>query len=130
VDVPDELFYSEDHQWVRIEGELLRVGITAYAQDALGEVTMVQLVEPGEVVATGDELGEVEAFKAMTDLYMPIAGTMVEHNTTLATEPTSINTDPYGAGWVCVVRPTDGVDHAQTALLDASAYRSLIDVAA
>lgn len=130
MDVPDELFYSEDHQWVRIEGELLRVGVTAYAQDALGEITMVQLVDTGVAVGAGDELGEVEAFKAMTDLYMPVAGTVVEHNDTLQAQPTSINTDPYGSGWVCVVRPDGGVESAATSLLDAPAYRSLIDVAA
>lgn len=130
MDIPDELFYSEDHQWVRIEGELLRVGITAYAQDALGEVTMVQLVEPGVTVGAGDELGEVEAFKAMTDLYMPVAATVVEHNAALAGEPTSINTDPYGAGWVCVVRPHVAVAEATKPLLDADGYRSLIGAAA
>lgn len=130
MDVPDQLFYSEDHQWVRVEGELLRVGITAYAQDALGEVTMVQLLEPGAAVGAGDEMGEVEAFKAMTDLYMPVAATVVEHNQALAVEPTAINTDPYGAGWVCTVRPVAPVTEAMTALLDAAAYRTLIGVAA
>lgn len=130
MDVPNELFYSEDHQWVRVEGELLRVGITAYAQDALGEVTMVQVVETGAAVGAGDELGEVEAFKAMTDLYMPVAGVVVEHNDGLHDEPTSINTDPYGSGWVCVVRPDSTADTAIATLLDAPAYRSLIGLAA
>lgn len=130
MDVPDELFYSEDHQWVRIDGEHLRVGITAYAQEALGEVTMVQLVATGDVVQAGDELGEVEAFKAMTDLYMPVSGVVVEHNAELLGEPTAINTDPYGSGWVCVVRPDEPAASAVTQLMSAGAYRSLIGMAA
>ena len=122
--VPDELHYSEDHQWVRVEGDLLRVGITHYAQEALGEVTMVQLVEAGRALAAGGEMGEVEAFKAMTDLYMPVAATIIEHNEALSSAPDRVNTDPYGEGWLCIVRPEMVAD--VEALLDAGRYRSLI----
>ena len=122
--VPEELHYSEDHQWVRVEGDVLRVGITHYAQEALGEVTMVALVDTGRAVAAGDEMGEVEAFKAMTDLYMPVDATVVEHNDSLNSSPSQVNTDPYGEGWLCLVRPAALLD--VDALLDAVSYRSLI----
>ena len=122
--VPDDLRYSEDHQWVRNEGDLWRVGITEFAQDALGEVTMVQVADASTSVAAGDEMGEIEAFKAMTDLYMPVDATVVEHNGTLATAPTVVNADPYGEGWLCTVRPAAAADFEN--LLDAAAYRELI----
>jgi len=122
--VPDDLRYSEDHQWVRSEGDVLRVGITDFAQEALGEVTMVRVAEPESTIGTGDELGEIEAFKAMTDVYMPVDAVVVEHNAELAATPTAVNADPYGDGWICTIRPSDPA--ALDALLDADAYRTLI----
>lgn len=127
--VPDDLRYSEDHQWVRVEGDVWRVGITEFAQEALGEVTMVRIQEsasstPGTPIAAGEEMGEIEAFKAMTDLYMPIEAVVVQANDALRDAPTVINTDPYGDGWLCTVKPTATAD-ADT-LLDAQAYRELI----
>ena len=122
--MPDELRYSEDHQWVRLEGDLLRVGLTDYAQEALGEVTMVQLVETGKAVPAGDEMGEVEAFKAMTDLYMPVTATIVEYNDSLHSDPELVNNDPYGQGWLCIVKPEMVAD--VEALLDAQRYLALI----
>lgn len=122
--VPDDLRYSEDHQWVRVEGDLLRVGITEFAQEALGEVTMVQVADVQTSVGAGDEMGEIEAFKAMTDLYMPVDAVVVESNPALQATPTAINNDPYGNGWLCTVRPTSAAD--VDALLDAQAYRELI----
>lgn len=124
--VPDDRWYSEDHQWLQVDGDLYRVGLTDYAQDALGEVTMVQLAESGVRVAAGAELGEVEAFKAMTDLYMPVTATVVELNTALAAEPTILNTDPYGQGWLCRVKVEQRGD--VDGLLDGAAYRALIGV--
>jgi len=122
--VPEDLRYSEDHQWIRLDGDVWRVGITAFAQDALGEVTMVQLAEPDASIRAGDEMGEIEAFKAMTDLYMPVDGVVIEHNPSLVDAPTAVNEDPYGDGWLCTVRPTSVEDVAK--LLDADAYRDLI----
>lgn len=122
--VPDELRYSEDHQWVRIEGENLRIGITDYAQDALGEVTLVRLADLGLAIDAGTEMGEVEAFKAMTDLYMPVAGSVVEYNEALDDSPGRVNTDPYGDGWLCLVQPRHRPD--VDALLDAAGYLALI----
>ena len=125
--VPDDRWYSEDHQWLQADGDLYRVGLTDYAQDALGEVTLVQLVDTGVRVSAGAELGEVEAFKAMTDLYMPVNATVVELNTALAENPTIVNEDPYGLGWLCrvEVERADDVD----ALLDGASYRALIGAA-
>ena len=136
--VPDDLRYSQDHQWVRVEGDIWRVGITEFAQEALGEVTMVRIghpdADPGvDVVSTdaarvtvpaGAEMGEIEAFKAMTDLYMPVDAVVVETNPALAQAPTVVNTDPYGEGWLCTVQPSSVEDF--DALLDAAAYRELI----
>jgi glycine cleavage system H protein len=122
--VPNDLRYSRDHQWVRVEGDLLRVGITEFAQEALGEVTMVQLADVQTAVAAGDEMGEIEAFKAMTDLYMPVDAVVVEPNAALAVTPTAVNSDPYGQGWLCTVRPSSAAD--VNSLLDAQAYLELI----
>jgi len=122
--VPNDLRYSRDHQWVRVEGDLLRVGITEFAQEALGEVTMVQLADVQTTVAAGDEMGEIEAFKAMTDLYMPVDAVVVEPNAALAVTPTAVNSDPYGQGWLCTVRPSSAAD--VNSLLHAQAYLELI----
>lgn len=122
--VPEDLRYSEDHHWLRVEHDICRIGITEFAQEALGEVTMVRLSDHATTIGAGQELGEIEAFKAMTDLYMPLEATVVETNPSLATTPTVVNTDPYGAGWLCTVRPSRPDDVAT--LLDAQAYRELI----
>ena len=122
--IPEDLRYSEDHQWVRVEGDLWRVGITEFAQEALGEVTVVKVADLSTIVTAGAEMGEIEAFKAMTDLYMPVDATVVEHNRALVDEPTAVNSDPYGEGWLCTVRPAAPTDLGQ--LLDAQAYRELI----
>lgn len=124
--VPDDLRYSQDHQWVRAEGDLWRVGITAFAQEALGEVTMVSVTNGGEPIKAGEEMGEIEAFKAMTDLYMPVNAVVVQQNPALLDSPTSVNNDPYGDGWLCTIRPLSADDLAS--LLDAPAYRELIGV--
>ena len=125
--VPDDRWYSEDHQWLQADGDLYRVGLTDYAQDALGEVTLVQLAESGVRIAAGAELGEVEAFKAMTDLYMPVTATVVELNAALADNPTIVNEDPYGSGWLCRVEVESAAD--VDGLLDGASYRALIGAA-
>ena len=122
--IPEDLRYSKDHQWVRVEGEVWRVGITEFAQEALGEVTMVQVASSDTAIQAGHEMGEIEAFKAMTDLYMPVDAVVVDHNPALADMPTAVNNDPYGDGWLCTVRPAALTDLEN--LLDASAYRELI----
>lgn len=124
MNVPDDLRYTADHEWVRIEGNRLRVGITDYAQDALGDVVFVQLPEPGSSVTSGATFSEVESTKSVSDVYAPVTGTVVEVNNELSDAPQRLNDDPYGEGWICVIEVEDS--GALSALLDAEAYRALI----
>ena len=124
MNVPDELRYTSDHEWARLEDGRVRIGITDYAQDSLGDVVFVQLPEPGSTVEAGAGFGEVESTKSVSDIYAPVAGTVVEVNGELADAPQKLNEDPYGEGWICVVEPTDAA--ALGSLLDAEAYRALI----
>ena len=105
MNVPDDLRYTSDHEWVRLEDGRVRIGITDYAQDALGDVVFVQLPEPGATVGSGDSCGEVESTKSVSDVYAPIAGTVVEVNAELGDSPQRLNEDPYGDGWLCVIEP-------------------------
>ncbi|MEO9223786.1 MAG: glycine cleavage system protein GcvH [Acidimicrobiales bacterium] len=123
--IPDELRYSSDHEWARVEGNRVRIGITDYAQDALGDVVFVQVPDVGVTVAASDGIGEVESTKSVSELYAPIAGTVIEVNTELADAPERLNEDPYGEGWVCLIDPVDVTDVDQ--LLDAEGYRNLIE---
>ncbi len=123
--VPEDLRYTSDHEWVRLDDAgLVRIGITDYAQEALGDVVFVQLPEPGSRVESGSAFSEVESTKSVSDVYAPIAGTVVEVNTELADSPQRLNEDPYGEGWICVIEPSDA--GAIDGLLDASAYTALI----
>jgi glycine cleavage system H protein len=124
MNVPDDLRYSSDHEWVRAEGTALRVGITDYAQDALGDVVYVEIPEVGAVVEAGAKVSEVESTKSVSDIYAPVAGTVVEVNDELSTAPERLNDDPYGDGWICAIEPSDPA--AAEGLLDAAAYRDLI----
>ena len=124
MNVPEGLRYSSDHEWARLEDGRLRVGITDYAQDALGDIVFVQLPEPGAMVEAGASFSEVESTKSVSDVYAPVAGEVVEVNTALADQPERVNEDPYGQGWLCVIAPSDPA--AFGTLLDAEAYRQLI----
>jgi glycine cleavage system H protein len=125
MNVPDDLRYSTDHEWVRVEDGKVRVGITDYAQDTLGDVVFVQVPEVGARVEAGASFGEVESTKSVSDVYAPVGGTVVEVNADLVDAPNRLNEDPYGEGWICVIEPDDpGV---LDALLDAEAYRSLVE---
>ncbi len=125
MNVPDDLRFSSDHEWVRPEGDKIRIGITDYAQDALGDVVFVQTPEVGAAVGAGDSFGEVESTKSVSEIYAPVAGTVVEVNGDLEASPELVNSDPYGAGWIAVLTPEDPA--AVEALLDAAAYRELTD---
>jgi glycine cleavage system H protein len=125
MNVPDDLRYSSDHEWVRVEDGRIRIGITDYAQDALGDVVFVQLPAPGTKVAMGESFSEVESTKSVSDIYAPVTGTVVEVNADLADSPQRLNDDPYGDGWICVIEPDDPAQLEE--LLAADAYRSLID---
>jgi glycine cleavage system H protein len=123
--VPDDLRYSSDHEWVRLEDGLVRIGITDYAQDALGDVVYVQVPTVGAVVKAGESFSEVESTKSVSDIYAPISGTVVQVNEDLAEAPQRINDDPYGDGWICVIRPAEPTE--VDGLLDAAAYQALLD---
>jgi len=127
VEHPDGLRYSAEHEWVAIDGDRARVGITDFAQDALGDVVYVQLPAVGAAVAAGASCAEVESTKSVSDIYSPLSGTVVEVNTTLADTPEQLNQDPYGAGWIFVVRVSDPSE--LQSLMDAPAYRAMIDAA-
>ena len=125
MNVPDDLRYSPDHEWARFEDGKVRIGITDYAQDTLGDVVFVQVPEVGTAVAAGATMGEVESTKSVSDVYAPIGGTVVEVNADLVDAPNRLNEDPYGEGWICVIEPDDAGQLDQ--LLDADGYRALVD---
>jgi glycine cleavage system H protein len=125
MNVPDDLRYTSDHEWARSESGAIRIGITDYAQDALGDIVFVQLPEPGAHVNAGDSFAEVESTKSVSDIYAPVSGTVTEINPELADAPQRLNEDPYGEGWLCVIQPDDGSD--AESLLDAEGYRKLIE---
>jgi glycine cleavage system H protein len=119
VNVPEDLLYTADHEWVRIEDGRARVGITDFAQDALGDVVYVGLPTVGAEVTIGGVCGEVESTKSVSEIYAPIAGTVVEVNSAVADNPENVNADPYGDGWMFVIE-TSGADTAH--LLSPAAY--------
>ncbi len=123
--VPDELRYTADHEWAATHGGRVRVGITDYAQDALGDVVFVQLPETGTEVEAGGVLGEVESTKSVSEIYAPLAGIVVAVNAALGDAPEQLNNDPYGDGWICELDPADPA--AVDTLLDAAAYRALTE---
>jgi glycine cleavage system H protein len=123
MNIPDDLRYSAEHEWVRTEGGRVRVGITDYAQDALGDIVYVELPAVGTELAVGAKLGEVESTKSVSEIYSPVAGTVAVVNDALPDAPERINTDPYGEGWICELDLAD--PGALEALLDAAAYSDL-----
>jgi glycine cleavage system H protein len=118
---PDDLRYTTEHEWVKTVGDRMRVGITAYAQDALGDIVYVSLPEAGSTISAGSSVGEVESTKSVSDLYAPISGTVVERNEALEATPELVNSDPYGQGWMFEVEPSD--PDAAERLLSADQYR-------
>jgi glycine cleavage system H protein len=121
---PDNLRYSSDHEWIRFEeNNRVRIGITDFAQDALGDVVYVELPEVGTAVAVGQSISEVESTKSVSDIYAPVDGVVVEVNTELGDEPERLNSDPYGDGWICVIELS--ADAQTSDLLDADAYVGL-----
>jgi glycine cleavage system H protein len=123
--VPTELRYTSEHEWVRPGDGTLRIGITDYAQDALGDIVYVTLPEPGTKVQAGRPLGEVESTKSVSEIYAPVSGTVTARNEALTDNPELINTDPYGEGWLVEIEPSGDVDLED--LLDAPAYEELIE---
>ena len=123
--IPDNLRYSSDHEWALAEGDQVRIGITDYAQDALGDVVYVEVPEVGSRVEQGEAFGEVESTKSVSELFAPVTGVVSEVNDELVGSPQRLNEDPYGDGWICVVACDDlaELDH----LLDADGYRALVE---
>lgn len=108
--VPEGLYYSKDHEWLRVEGDTGTVGITDHAQSSLGDVVYVELPKPGETFSAHDVFGSVESVKAVSELYFPVGGEIVETNQSLNDEPEKVNTDPYGDGWMVRIRISNAGD--------------------
>ncbi len=123
--VPENLRYSTDHEWVSLDGDVARIGVTDYAQDALGDVVFVELPAVGAAVTAGGSFGEVESTKSVSELYAPMSGEVVEVNADLADNPERLNEDPYGEGWICAIKVSDAAQ--VDGLLDAEGYQALID---
>jgi glycine cleavage system H protein len=122
--VPEHLRYSGDHEWIAIDGTRARVGITDYAQDALGDVVFVQVPQVGAMVALGDTMSEVESTKSVSDIYAPVSGEIVEVNAAQPNQLDTLGADPYGAGWIVRIKPDDPTELA--GLLDQAAYDALV----
>jgi len=125
VDIPDQLHYTADHEWVHIDGDVVTVGITAFAQSELGDVVYVDLPKAGSACVKDQPFGEVESTKSVSDLFAPVSGEVTEVNPDLDADPGTVNTDPYGAGWMIKIRVADATQ--LDALLDAEQYRQLVD---
>ena len=125
MEFPEDLRYTRDHEWVREEGGRIRVGITDYAQDALGDIVYVDLPVVGAVVKADQPMGEVESTKSVSDVVCPVSGTIVERNGLIDDRPELVNEVPYGDGWLVVVEPAD--PDAVTSLMKAGEYRAMIE---
>lgn len=123
MNIPEDLQYTSDHEWVRADGNQLKVGITDFAQDALGDVVYVGLPAVGDTVTAGQACGEVESTKSVSEIYAPVSGTVVAVNTEVADNPERVNSDPYGDGWMFVIETAGDADGT---LLDAAAYTAEI----
>lgn len=124
MNVPQELLYTKDHEWVRLSGDVATVGVTDFAQGELGDVVFVQLPDVGKRVSQGEAFGTIEAVKAVADIYSPISGEVIEVNSALTDKPESMNQDPYGAGWVAKIK-TSNFQTDKSHLLDPAAYADL-----
>jgi len=125
MNIPSDLQYTKDHEWIRFEGGRGIIGITDFAQDALGDVVFVELPAVGTSLTQGQTFGVVESNKTVSDLFAPVAGQVVEVNEELRARPELVNQEPYGAGWMIKVAPANADDHA--GLLDAAAYRAHVE---
>ena len=122
MNIPEDLQYTKSHEWVRMEGDTATIGITDHAQDELGDVVFVELPEEGATFDAGESFGTVESVKAVSDLYTPVGGEVVEVNSALEDAPENINEDPYGEGWIVKLRTTDGPD-----LLSPEEYEKVVE---
>jgi glycine cleavage system H protein len=123
-DVPSDLKFTKEHEWVRAEGDEVSIGITDFAQNALTEVVWVELPEVGSVIEVMESFASVESVKSVSEIYAPVAGTVIEVNESLEDAPEQINEDPYGEGWICKIKTDADVDVSE--LLDSESYSALI----
>ena len=124
MNVPTNLKYTSEHEWIRVEGDIAYVGITDYAQAQLGDIVFVDIQTEGETLAAGDVFGTIEVVKTVSDIFLPVAGEVLEQNEALADQPELVNTDPYGEGWLIKIKPAADADY--DALLDAEGYKAVI----
>lgn len=124
MNIPGTLRYSEDHEWIKVDGDTAIIGITEHAQNELGDIVFVEVETLGETLEANDKFGTIEAVKTVSDLFLPITGEIIEFNEDLDTEPELINSDPYGKGWIIKVKMSNPADVEQ--LLDAEAYGTFI----
>ena len=125
MNIPADLKYTQDHEWVRVEGDFAVVGITDFAQGELGDVVFVEIETEGETLEKGETFGTVEAVKTVSDLFMPFSGEVAEFNQALADEPELVNKDPYGKGWMIKIKMTDAVEAG--GLMSAEDYKKMIE---
>ncbi|MCD8293408.1 MAG: glycine cleavage system protein GcvH [Prevotellaceae bacterium] len=121
---PNDIKYTKEHEWIRLEGDTAYVGITDYAQDQLGDIVFVDIQTEGETLEAGAPFGTIEVVKTISDIFMPVAGEVLEQNNELADHPEYVNHDPYGKGWLIKMKPAE--DAAFDTLLDAEAYKALV----
>ena len=128
MNVPEDLRYTAEHEWVRLleSGDKVRVGITDFAQDALGDVVYVDLPTVGDAVTASDSFGEIESAKSVSEMYAPVSGTITTVNEALADQPELVNEDPYGEGWLCEIEMSDAAD-LDAMMMDAAAYTALTE---
>ena len=125
MNVPTNLKYTSEHEWIRVEGDIAYVGITDYAQAQLGDIVFVDIQTEGETLAAGDVFGTIEVVKTVSDLFLPVAGEVLEQNEALADNPELVNKDPYGEGWLIKIKPNNVAD--VEGLLDAEAYQATLE---
>lgn len=125
MNIPENLKYTNEHEWIRVEGDVAYVGITDYAQEQLGDIVFVDIQAEGETLEAGEAFGTIEVVKTISDLFMPVAGEVLEQNEALADQPELVNKDPYGEGWIIKVKPAADADF--DSLLDAEAYKGIIN---
>lgn len=124
MNIPAELKYTKDHEWIRVEGDIAVVGITDFAQSELGDIVYVEIETEGETLDAEEVFGTIEAVKTVSDLFMPISGEIIEFNSELEATPETVNSDPFGAGWMVKIKVADASELDN--LMDAAAYQSLI----
>lgn len=125
MNIPENLLYTEDHEWIRLDGDYAFIGVTDYAQKELGDIVFVEVETEGEELDKGESFGTIEAVKTVSDLFMPVAGKVVEFNEGLEDDPEAINKDPYGDGWIIKIQFADKSELDE--LLDNDAYAAIID---